>query len=218
MDRIERLEAPDWFLQPGDKIAETVVAQMKTWRVFRAIFGDSIVDYKRADFPARELPALRVYNDTGRADSDTWYLTGELKLDVIFPASLRRSETQRLPQLVASAIMALFRSQKFFDAVKAAVPRLNELGKSYSWDKALGFVAPDAEEINPLTQVTANFRVLLEEWDRYMEDDDRTRDDPFDKTLGDLETLYLKINAVNDAGTVAVADVANSTINVKKEQ
>lgn len=216
-DRLDILEAPDWFLQPGDRVAETVANVVRTWPVFKRIFGDSIVDYKRTDFAARELPALRIYNDRGRNDSDTWYLGGDVTLDLIFPASIRRAQTKRLPALVTAALLALMRSQKFFGEVKANVPGLNELGKSFAYDHSLGFIAADTEEINPLTQVTINFRILLNEWDEFLESDERTRDEPFERTLGDLETILLQILGVNDAGEVVIDNVA-STINVKKEQ
>ncbi len=216
-DRLDVLEAPDWFLQPGDRIAETVANVIRTWPVFKRIFGDSIVDYKRTDFSARELPALRIYNDRGRNDSDTWYLGGDITLDIIFPASIRRSQTKRLPSLVTSALLALMRSQRFMAQVKENVPGLNELGKTFGYDHSLGFIAADTEEINPLTQVTINFRILLAEWDEFLESDDRERDTPFERTLGDLETILLKIVGVNDAGEVVFDNVA-STINVKKEQ
>jgi len=216
-ERIEWLDNPDWFLQPADRLPATVAAMLQQEPVFKRIFGDSIVDYKRMDFSMRELPALRVYNDQGRTDSDTWYLTGDLKLDIIFPASLRRRETQKFPDLVTSALLAMFRSDAFLRNVKASVPGLNELGKAYSWDKSLGFIAADAAELQPLTQITANFRILLEEWDRYLTSDDRTRDDPFRKTLGDLETLYLHFRAVNDAGET-VLETVNTTIKVKQEE
>ncbi len=214
-ERIENLEAPDWFLQPGDRLASSLVDTLKKQRVFRLIFGESIVSYKRMDFSARELPALRIYNDTGRTDSDTWYLNGDLKLDVIFPANLRRAQAQQFPDLVVSTILAMFRSDKLLASMRLLVPGLNELGKVFSYDKSLGFIERDKEDICPLSQVTANFRILLEEWDRFLESDDRTSADPFEQTLGDLETLYLQIQAQNDAGEVVVTE--SITLNVKEE-
>lgn len=199
--RVELLESPDWFLQPGDRLAQVVAEELQAEPVFRRIFGEAIFSYKRMDIGIREMPALRVYNDTGRKEGETWYLSGDLKIDVIFPADIRRHNTQRFADLVASTLIAMFRAQPFFNRVRARVPGLNQLGWFLSYDKSLGFKPGEDVDPCPVTQITVNFRVLLEEWDRYMESDDRTSQQPFEKTLGDLERMYIEIFAQDDAGT-----------------
>ncbi len=203
-ERIELLDRPDWFLQPGDRIVQSVVEEIKAIPTMAKIFGDSIVPYKRNDFGAREFPALRVYSPRGSKTAETWYLNGDVIADVIFPASLRRDENQRFPDLLASALLALFRAQPFFERVRAKVPGLNQLGWTFGYDKDLGFVQRDSEDINPLTQITLNYRVNLNEWDEYLESDDRTPEQPFEKTLGDLEKIYVELQAKNDDGTTAI--------------
>lgn len=204
VSRVELLESPDWFLQPGDRIAQVVAEELQAEPVFRRIFGEAIFSYKRMDIGVREMPALRIYNDTGRKEGETWYLSGDLKLDVIFPADIRRQNTQRFADLVTSALIALFRAQPFFTRVRSRVPGLNQLGWFFSFDKSLGFKPGEDVDPCPVTQLTVNFRVLLEEWDRYMETDDRTSQQPFEKTLGDLERMYIEIFAEDDAGAEQV--------------
>lgn len=209
-ERIETLDSPTWFLQPGDRITQSVVEELLAIPVMVKIFGDRIVPYKRMDFGAREFPALRVYSPNGSKAAETWYLNGDVRIDVIFPASLRRDEQQRFPDLVTSALLAVFRAQPFFEAVKAKVPGLNQLGWNFSYDKDLGFIQRDAEDINPLTQITLNYRVNLNEWDEYLESDDRTPEQPFEKTLADLEKIYVELQAKDDDN--ATADTVDITV------
>jgi len=202
-ERIELLDRPDWFLQPGDRITASIVEELLAEPVMAKIFGDRILPFKKMDFSARDFPALRVYSPTGNKVAETWYLNGDVRAEVIFPASLRHNENQKFPDLVTSALLALFRAQPFFERVRAKVPGLNQLGWSFSYDKDLGFIARDAEDINPLTQITLNYRVNLNEWDEYLESDDRTPERPFEKTLGDLEKMYIELQAKNDDNTTA---------------
>lgn len=210
-ERIDLLENPTWFLQPGDRIVETIVEQLLAHKVFSLIFGESIYGYKRMDIGIREMPALRVYNDTGRKEAETWYLGGDIKIDIIFPASIRREQTQKLPDLVASAMLSLFRAQPFFTLVRASVPGLNQLGWFFSFDKTLAFQPGENVDPCPVTQLVVNFRVNLEEFDRYLESDDRTPEQPFERTLADLETIYLAIQAKDDAGATQLTTTQNVT-------
>ncbi len=203
-ERVELLERPDWFLQPGDRIAQSIVEELLATPVMVRIFGDRILPYNKQDFGARDFPALRVFSPTGAKSSETWYLNGDVKVDAIFPASLRHEEWEQFPSLVTSALLALFRAQPFFDRVRAKVPGLNQLGWSFSYDKNLGYIKAGTDDINPLTQITLNYRVLLSEWDEYMESDDRTPEQPFEKTLGDLERIFAELQARDDANDTAV--------------
>lgn len=202
-NRLDVLDSPTWFDQPGELIVNHLAVELKKDPVIARIFGDRVEPYMRMDFGVRELPAVRMFNPTGRKDSETGYLTGEIKMDVIFPPSVRRAELQKYPDRVVSMLLAQFRRQSFFTSMRALVPGLNELGRSYSFDKALGFVPKDAEELCPLTQITVGWRILLADWDLYLESDDRTPNDPFEKTLGDLETLNVISQPVLDDGTNA---------------
>ena len=56
----------------------------------------------------------------------------------------------------------------------------------------------------PLVVMSVNFRVDLREWDLYLESDNRTVDDPFERTLATLVTIACTIAPQNDDGTTDV--------------
>lgn len=206
-ERINILEAPSWMLQPTDKIVPAICAELANEPVFKEMFGEAIEPYMRGDFSVRDLPALRVFDPNGRKDAETWYSEGIIRAEVIFPPSIRRAELQAYPALVRSALLAQFRRDSFFSAMRKQVPALNRLGWSFSWDNTLGFVARDADEVCPMVQITIDWRVDMAEWDRYLESDDRTTDEPFEKTIGDLKKIVAKANALLDDGTEAVVEI-----------
>lgn len=211
-DRLEQLEEPSWYLQPADRVVDSMVQLFKAEPVFAKIFGDEIDGYKRMDYGARAFPALRVYTDTGRNEGVTWYANGDVKVDVILPASVRRNDLQKFSDLLTSTVFAQIRRQSFLDSMRKLVPGLNELGKVFSWDKGLAFQPAESEDLFPMTQIVVHYRVLMEEWDRFMEDDYRTVDDPFERTLADLLTMYMTIIAQDDDGNDTGAGGGSFTV------
>ncbi len=202
-DRVDILESPTWFLQPGDRIVETLVDQLKAEPTMQLIFGDNIEGYRRMDYGVRQFPAMRVYNETGEKTAETWYVNGDIKIDIGLPPSLRRAQNQKFPDLLVSAMLSLFRAQPFFERVRAHVPGLNQLGWNFRYDKGLAFVPAEGDPV-PLTQIVVNFRVLLTEWDAYLESDDRTPQQPFEKTLEDLRIIALSILGKDEQDTTQV--------------
>jgi len=213
VERLDILDQPTWFDQPGELIVDKLADAIKAERVFKLIFDDRIEPYMRMDFGVRELPAIRMFNSAGRKESETGYFTGEIKMDVIFPPAVRREELQRYPSRVVSALLAQFRRQKFFAALCEEIPGLNEMGKVFNYDNTLAFVAKDTEELCPMVQLVVGWRILLADWDLFLESDERTTDDPFERTLGDLERLTVEVQAVLDSGTKA--PIAPDRFNVK---
>ena len=203
-ERVDILDTPTWFLQPGDRIVQSIVEELLAEPTFKLIFGDRIDPYMRMDYGARDFPALRIYSLTGVKEAETWYLAGDVTADIIFPASLRREEWQKLPDLVTAALLAMFRAQPFFERIRAKVPGLNQLGWRFGYDKTNAFRMSEADDMHSLTRLTINFRVNLNEWDEYLESDDRTPEQPFERTLGDLRTLYLSILGKDDSGATQV--------------
>ena len=63
----------------------------------------------------------------------------------------------------------------------------------------------------PMAQVTINFRLDLRQWDIFLEEHNRTVDDPFEQTLADLALIVATIHPVNDDFTSANTDV---TLNI----
>lgn len=191
---VEPVESNLFLTQPGEFLVSVFVAELKKDPAWAALFGEYIEDYERMDFSIRSLPAMRIYCERYRKDFETWYESGDIIIDVIWPASIRRGELNRLPQTIAGAMIQQLRRPTFFAAICDQVPGLNELGKTVNADFDLGFKWQD--DIIPLTRITANFRVLLNEWDEYLESDYRTRDQPFRRTLGDLRSIVTTINAL----------------------
>ena len=155
------------------------------------------------DYSIRSLPALRIYSEMGRKEFDSWFVSGELKCDIIWPANIRRVEHTQVQDTLVSAIVQQFRRPGFFDAVELSVPGLNEMGKTVEWDKSLGFSMSE-DEVVPLTQVTLNFRIDLREWDEYLEQTNRTKDSPFEPVLAELTRISSVIRGLKDDNNTGV--------------
>jgi hypothetical protein len=181
---------------PTEFLVASVVSQIKQITQWKAIFGEFIDGYRRQDYPERSLPAMRIYNEAYVKTFDSWFIEGDIKCDVIWPASIRRPETQQFPDTIAAALLQQFRTTPLFNAVSGLVPGLNELGKTFSVDKSLGFEWN--EKVVPLTQITINFRLDLRQWDLYLEASLRTKDDPFEETLGNLNRIVSTIQALRE--------------------
>lgn len=195
---------------PAEFLVKQLVAKLKEVPEFQAIFGDSIYGYMRQDFSIRQLPGARIYNERFTKEFENWFINGDIKMDVIFPASIRREETQQLQDTISSAILQQFRRPGFFDTMCEVTPGLNELGKTVSCDKSLGFEW--GEQVVPLTQLTINFRIDLRQWDIYLEQTDRTKQEPFKKTLGDLKKIVSVIQGLRDDMEVEVSIKTDQTV------
>lgn len=195
---------------PGEFLCLEIARLLKTDPVWLKLFGDAIDGYKRMDYAMRNLPAMRIYNDEYKKEYESWWITGSVKIDLIFPANIRRNETQQIPDTVSAALVQQFRRPSFFQAVCATVPGLNELGKTVYCDKALAFEWQE-DMLVPLVQCVLNFRLDLRAWDDYMESDYRTKDEPFDRPLGDLEQIATYIQALRDDGEVELTILSEQT-------
>lgn len=206
-ERIEEVTQDKFIDSPGDFICQKISEQLVLVPQFKAIFGDAIDAYKRMDYSVRALPALRIYNNTYQKPDESWFINGDIIADIIFPANLRRLETQNLQDLLTGALMQQFRRPTFFLTLTGLIPGLNELGRKFNVDKSLGFEW-DNNEV-PLTQITLNFKLDLREWDLYLESTDRTKDIPFEKTLANLDTVVNTVQGLRDD---------NTTVEVTTEQ
>lgn len=183
---------------PGDWLVQACVDELLKVPQWVKIFGDKIDAYMRRDYDIRNFPALRLYNTAYAREYESWWVEGDVVMDIILPASLRRVEIQRIPDIISSAMLQQFRRTPFFNAVRAKVPGLNELGKRFHVDKNLMYAFDDSEEQAPLTQVSVNFRIDLRQWDDYLEKTYRTIDDPYEKTLKNLERIAYTIEGLRD--------------------
>lgn len=189
---------PNPFIDgPGEFLCKVVAENLRKdphWcKIYTFIDG-----YKREDYGMENLPVLRIYTEGDTKDFEDWFINGELKLDSIFPASVRRGELQQIQDTIASAMQQQFRRTPFFNAVSQSVPALNMLGSRFVTDKALGYAWQDGDELVPLTQMTVNFRIDLRQWDLYLVQQNRTKDDPFDITLATLERIATSIHGLKD--------------------
>lgn len=202
--RIDRLEQPTQFVSgPAEFLVAKCAEKIAAVTQFAAVFGDRIEPYLRMDYGIRELPALRIYNDGWTKEFETWYIVGDVILDVILPPSTRRNLLQQYSDTITAALCQQFRRPSFFSAMASEVPGLNELGKTFVVDKTLSLKFEGGEA--PVCQLRANFRLLLNDWDAYLTSDDRTTDDPFVATLGNLERITSTIDGILDDGTVKVS-------------
>lgn len=199
-ERIAILEDATTFISgPAEYLAEKVAVAIAAVPQFALVFGPRIDAYNRIDYSTRELPALRIYNNTFIKEYESWFIHGELLLDIIFPPSLRREMEQKYQDVLVSALCQQFRRPTFFADMCAQVPGLNELGKEFSADKSLGFQRGTSEQ-TPLTQIRLNFRIDLRQWDLFLEGDERTKDTPFERILGRLEIVHTLIDGQRDDG------------------
>lgn len=198
-DIFEKLKINPFIDGPTETLVKAVAQQIAETKEWRYIFGDNIDTYERMDYSFRQLPALRVYCQRYRKEQESHYINGELVLDILYPASLRRDELQSFQDALSSAMVQQFRRPPSFETLRALVPGLNELGKVFDVDKTLGLVIADGA--CPITEMKPNFRIDLKVWDAYLESTGRTKDDPFNVTLKNLMTIASKILPVHDDGT-----------------
>lgn len=201
-DKLRRFKANPFLDGPTEFLIKCIADEINNVPQFSAIFLNFIDPYMRMDYPVRALPALRIYNKSWTKDAESWFINGDVTLDCIWPPSIRREETQSLPDTVSSALCQQFRRPTFFNTLVERVPGLNELGKVFGVEKSLGFEWQDA--LVPLTQITVNFRLDLRVWDKYLEQTNRTKDSPFAEVLGNLESIATVIKALRDDETTDV--------------
>lgn len=214
MQRIDSLDInPSIFIDsPAEFLVEQIVSQIKLVPQWSKVFGDAIDSYLRMDYGIRNFPALRIYCPNYIKEFESWFINGSILMDVIFPPGIRRMELQKYQQVVSSALLQQFRRDVMFSALGNLVPGLNELGKRFEVDQEKGFIWGESGEICPLTQIKINFRIDLRIWDLHLEETGRTKDDPFDVTLKNLDLVAFKIQALlDDDSTVEL----ESTIDVK---
>lgn len=205
---------------PAELLVRTCVEQLRSVPEWAALFGITEDDpegyldsYQRMDYPIRALPALRVYNSNYDKEFESWFIEGDLVMDLIWPATLRREDQQQLQDTVSAALLQQFRRKPFFNAVSEKVPGLNQLGRSFRVDKSKGFEWQD--EIVPLTQIRVNFKIDLRQWDLYLEANDRTLEDPFEYTLKNLEQIVTTVQGLRDDNKTIEVDDVKSDQSVK---
>lgn len=198
MQRVDLITSqPTPFLDgPAEFLCKAMAEELTRVPQWKAVFGQFIDGYKRMDYSMRNLPALRIYNNVASMSSQNGWITGEIIADSIFPASLRREELQQVQDTVSAALWQQFRRNEFFHTMRGRAPALNELGRVLSVDKSLGYKWQEDEETVPLSQFTINFKLDLRIWDDYLTEQCRTTEQPFERTLKNLELIAVMIRGV----------------------
>jgi hypothetical protein len=199
VDIIDKLKINPFIDGPTEALIKATAASIASVPQFKKIFGDSIDTYERTDYSLRQLPALRVYNHDYEKIHESHYIIGEVMMDIVWPASLRREEQQRFQDILSAALLQQLRRPQYFADLVEKVPGLNEHGKHFKVNKALGMSWEDGYV--PITEITANFRIDLKVWDTYLESTGRTKEDPFTVTLKDLELMLVDLVPVRDDRT-----------------
>ena len=202
-ERIDYLNSNPFLIGPAILVT-AVRNRLLAVPQFANLFGDQIDSYKRSDYAVRNFPALRIYNESYTKDFDSWFINGDLILDVILPPALRRNLIQDVQDTISSALLQQFRRPTFFSLLCADIPGLNELGKSFSVTKALLFEYD--KEYCPVLQINLNFRIDLRAWDDYLEQEYLTKDEPFVETLYDLKSILFTTVALDDAAATGFTD------------
>ena len=202
----EKLKADIFLDGPGDLLCKLIAQEIAKVPEWLAVFENSIDTYERFDFTLRQLPALRIYSHLLRKEQESHYCVGDVLIDIVLPPSLRREDLQTVQDRLGSAMLQQFRRPTFFQALRAVVPGLNELGKVFVIDKTLGMKWQ--EETCPITQLQVNFRLDLKEWDHYLEEEGRTKDEPFKRTLGELKRIVTTIDGLRTGADLATKDVS----------
>ena len=194
-ERIDSLDTNPFLLGPAILVG-AIKTELLLVPQFVLVFGDAIDSYKRNDYAVRNFPALRIYNEQYTKEFDSWFINGDIVMDVILPPATRRNLIQDFQDTLSSALLQQFRRPTFFNNINLVVPGLNELGKTFSVSKTLEFMYDD--KYCPALQITANFRIDIRQWDEYLESQYLTKDDPFEATLNDLELIAAEIAAKED--------------------
>jgi hypothetical protein len=220
LERIDRLEQYPWLDGPGQYIVSAITEELLCEPTFQYVFGEFIDGYQREDYGMRNLPALRCYSLTGKKTSEDWFFDGEITIDALYPPRIRRKDLMAVPAMVTSALIQQFRRMtpeprtlaalgttgnppEFFDRVRAKVPGLNRLGREVGYDHSLALKI--ADDLCPVSQHKLDYRVDLRQWDAYLEQTNRTKQDPFEATLTDLRSVLGSIQGLRDDGTTEVS-------------
>lgn len=207
---------------PGQDLVGKLLMQLSAVAGFVTIFGpykskndqQRWADYQRLDWSVRMLPAINVFPAaTEDKTSDNAWLNGTLTLQIMWPPSFRRGDMQRIETAFKAALQNFFASKFASDMMDELywivrpmkVAGLNELGKTMTWTPNVEGLVEN--ELVPVTMVDVRYRIDLRSWYRALEFDDRTKDDPFERTLNDLTTLFNEYDGTKDknAGDVKVA-------------
>lgn len=217
-----------------DLVAKTLI-QLSKIKPFTDLFGhykkdtagnkstdnQRWADYQRMDWSVRQLPAINVFeSDTESKQSDQAFMDGSIQIQVFWPPNMRRSDLARVPSAFKGALQNFFSSKYVMDMLDeiyyvqrdCKVSGLNEYGKVLNWSPNVeGLVE---SELVPVTILSVKYRIDLRAWYRALEFDDRTKDDPFTRSLEDLSQIFGEYDGTinQDAEQIEIVVPQNITV------
>jgi hypothetical protein len=215
----------DAFLEgPSQRLVPAMLTQLTKVPQLVALFGPYAAgkfeqrwaDYNRFDWSIRQLPAVSVFeSDTESKKGDNDFMTGTVRLVVYWPPNFRRSDLTRIPKAFHSAMVNFFGSELAFQLLDSkanlnndgtrpswCVPGLNEVGKEIDEAKNVeGFIE---SELVPVTMIDIRFRIDLRQYFRFLEEDGRTKDQPFERTLEGLDEILGEYDGLPGTDTMDV--------------
>jgi hypothetical protein len=225
----ERTIKEDFLSGPGEDLVPKTLMQLASVPAFTTLFGpykprlkgqnvqtsqQRWADYNRFDWSLRQLPAINVYEaETEDKDSDQAFLRGTINLQVFWQPNLRRSDWSRVPVAFKGAMENFFASdyvKKMLDELywierPMKVWGLNEYGKVMTWSPNLEGVVES--EMVPVTLISVRYRIDLRAWYRALVFMDRTKGDPFERTLSQLSVIGGEGSAYNGVTDTLGQDV-----------
>lgn len=191
---------------PGEDLVNKLMFQMNKIKGFKELFGEfkskeqqkstdqqRWADYNRQDWSIRQLPAINIFESQSETkQAENGYITGNISIQVFWPANFRRSDLSRVPSAYKGAMLGFFSSdfckdmldELYYNQRPEKVYGLNELGKNLTWSPNVeGLVE---SELVPVTILEVQYRIDLRAWYRALEYMGRTKENPFAVTLDDL--------------------------------
>lgn len=223
---IKQQTIDDLFLTgPGEDLVPKLLLQMSRVPAFVKLFGPYKIDtdnnkntdqqrwsdYQRMDWSLRQLPAISIFeSQSEQKSSDNAWLTGNIMMNVYWPANFRRSDLARVPAAFKSVVENFFASKYATDMLDELyyiqrdmkVYGLNEFGKELTWTTNTEGIVE--QQMVPVTMVDIRYRIDLRSWYRALEFMGRTKDNPFEITLLDLTQISADINGISDNETLEV--------------
>lgn len=166
-------------------------------------------DYSRYDWSYRHLPAISIFEgDTDDKTSDNAWLNGTIKIQVFWPAAMRRSALARVPKKFWGAMLNFLSSKLAYELLDP-MPGINEATKCPGLNE-IGKIALDTKNVEgivenefvPVTMIDVKFRIDLRKWTMWLEENNRTKNRPFDKTLATFTGLSSDLEEQGIAGVV----------------
>lgn len=226
--QIKEQDMIDRFISaPGQFIVKKTLQQMARVKQFQEVFGKYVegsqqqrwADYQKFDWSIRQLPAINIFEEQSedKTSSNAW-LNGSVQIQVFWPGSFRRSDLTRIPVAFKGALHNFFESVLVTDMLDelysverdAKVPGLNEYGKVMIWSPNVEGIVES--ELVPVTIVNVKYRVDLRSWYRFLEFDNRTKENPFERTLEDLVTIGNEYDGVQGTEPEPIDEKVKSDI------